>query len=63
MSFAGSEAHAPAVTCKDLEAYSEQQVVDWLKRQECEEGFDISSLGGVRLLSESERDDLAERIK
>ena len=63
MSLAGSEGQAPAVTYKDLKAYSEQQVVDWLKRQECEEGFDISSLGGMRLLSESEQDDLAQRIK
>ncbi|KAL8927684.1 MAG: hypothetical protein Q9172_001244 [Xanthocarpia lactea] len=62
MSIAGSETQTPAVTCKDLEAYSEQQVVDWLKRQECEEGFDISTLGGVRLLSETERDDLAQRL-
>ncbi|KAI0399969.1 hypothetical protein F4802DRAFT_620661 [Xylaria palmicola] len=51
-----------AVTATDLLAYDEGQLVQYLKRHESNEGFDISSLAGVRRLAENHRDELAQKL-
>ena len=63
MSVAGSEANDPAVTCADLLAYDEEQLLCYLKRRDRGGEFDISNLVGVRSLSGSERDDIAQRLR
>ena len=62
MSVAGSEAQDSAVTATDLLAYDERQLVHYLKKNEGDEGFDISNLIGVRTLTGSQRNELAQRL-
>lgn len=63
MSVAGSEAQDPAVTATDLLAYDEGQLVHYLKRNDGGEGFDISNLVGVKRLTGTQRDELAQRLR
>lgn len=63
MSVAGSEAQDPAVTATDLLAYDEVQLVQYLKRNDGDGGFDISNVVGVKRLSGSQRDELAQRLR
>lgn len=62
MSIARFKAQNPTVTITDLLAYDEEQLVQYLKRNEEDGVFDISSLVGVKRLSQSQRDDLAQKL-
>jgi hypothetical protein len=63
MSITGSEPQDIIVTCTDLLSYDEEQLVQYLKAHDRGEEFDISSLVGVELLSSSERNALAQRLR
>ena len=63
MQVAGSEAQDSSVSATDLSAYNEEQLVQYLKRNNRDGGFDISSLVGVKELSESQRDELAQKLR
>lgn len=63
MSVAESEAEDHAVTATDLLAYDEEQLVSYLKTQDHGGELDISSLTGVESLSESQRDELTQRLR
>ena len=63
MPVARSEAQDLPVTATDLLAYDEGQLVQYLKRNDGDEGFDISSLIGVKSLPKSQRDELAQKLR
>ena len=63
MSIAGLEVEHHAVTATDFLAYDEEQVVGYLKTHDRDGEFDISSLAGVESLLESQRDELAQRLR
>ncbi|KAI0975068.1 hypothetical protein F4678DRAFT_458185 [Xylaria arbuscula] len=63
MPVARSKAQDLPVTATDLLAYDEAQLVQYLKRNNADEGFDISSLVGVRRLPKSQRDGLAHKLR
>jgi hypothetical protein len=63
MPVARSKAQDLPVTATDLLAYDEAQLVQYLKRNNADEGFDISSLVGVRRLPKSQRDELAHKLR
>ncbi len=63
MSDTESEAQDSGVTCAEILAYDEEQLVSYLKTWDRGEEFDISDLVGLELLSESEREDLAQRLR
>lgn len=63
MSVAESEVQDLGVTATDVLAYDEGQAVQFLKGIEGDGIFDISGLAGVRSLSESQRNDLAQILR
>lgn len=62
MPVARSKAQHLPVTATDLLACDEGQLVQYLKQNRAQEGFDISSLVGVRTLAKSQRDELAQKL-
>ena len=63
MSVAGLDVEHHAVTATDLLAYDKEQLVGYLKAQDRGEEFDISSLADVESLLDSQRDELAQRLR
>ena len=63
MSVAESETEDYIVSVTDLLTYDEEHLVHYLKRQDCDGEFDISSLAGVALLSGSQQEDLTQRLR
>ena len=63
MSVAKSKAQGPTLTARDLLAYDERQLIQYLERNRDDDGgFDISDLVGVERLSNSQRNELAGRL-
>lgn len=63
MSAAESDVEDTGVTCADIMAYDEDQVVKYLKEQDRVGNFDALNIVGIRSLSSGKRDELTEKIK
>ena len=63
MSVTESEAENCTVSATDVLAYDDEQLVLYLKGQDCGGEFDISNLAGVASLLESQPEDLTQKLR